>query len=118
MIDNRELRIGNWVELKNSGSIKLDADNIGDVLNNPAIFDPIPLTPEILERAGFEKGGEDYFNREVVGNISLFYSEGAISISLSDNDFESITQKLNIKYVHQLQNLFYFLCGEELKINL
>lgn len=49
MINANEHRIGNWVNLINSGNIQIDADNITDVVNNPAIFDPIPLTPEVIK---------------------------------------------------------------------
>lgn len=75
-------------------------------------FEPIPLTEEWLLKFGFEKTPW-YFNsyRLVIGN-----NDYAILIDL-DGDCEVgdiITCK--IQYVHQLQNLYFALTGEELTI--
>jgi hypothetical protein len=119
-----DLRVGNWVELKNSGFIKIDIDNIGDVVSNLAIFKPIELTPELLEKAGFE-----YHSQERKYEIAIEYhkkigdrfghiekwtigSKSEYKMSVGDHRF------VTLKYVHQLQNLYYVLTGQELEINL
>jgi hypothetical protein len=113
----QELRIGNWVELKNSGRLKVDADNIGDVVNNPAIFNPIPLSPEVLTACGFEKIGEDgyiiyEFEDEKNPNEGFrveYEGEGYAYYYPSNTAMD-----VQINYLHQLQNLYYCLTGEEL----
>lgn len=67
----------------------------------------IPLTEEWLERMGFENVrsgtyGIGCFEIWVQGK-QLFYSE-------------SLPNSPEIKFVHQLQNLYFALCGEELTI--
>ena len=87
---------------------------------NPSIdiyetdLEPIELTEEILLKCGFEKR-ED-------GDYNLFkYSEVDIVIC---SDFSSwkcdgINFSVNyIKYLHQLQNLYFALTNKELEINL
>ena len=76
-------------------------------------FDPIPLTKEWLLKLGFEIESEDddywYFlsNKTCVFGISLFKKEDYWIFYDSD---------AKIKYVHQLQNLYLSLVGEELEL--
>lgn len=86
----------------------LDGDredqSVGPVLN------PIPLTPEWLERMGFEKFG----NRYGLGDESIDFGID------QENSFfywnQSEIPDVQLKYVHQLQNLYFALTGEELTI--
>lgn len=69
---------------------------------------PIPLTEEWLLKFGFNKfkgNNTDCFldDFETSCNMELFFWKG--------------TQIKNIKYVHQLQNLYFALTGEELTLN-
>jgi len=75
----------------------------------------IPLTEEILIKAGF------------INTSSGYYSNGKIEIGYTTTDdwleYEYIsitgqTEMTALKYVHQLQNLYYALTNEELVINL
>lgn len=110
-----ELRIGNWVI---TGSIP----TIVDGLNKSAYLDPdgdwyyyeavspIPLTPEILEKCGFEQSEYLVFK---LGYFTLcFYSDGYA--------YFQGERKVGIGYrnLHQIQNLYFALTGEELQINL
>ena len=119
MIQANELRIGNWILWNMPGgsiqpilvaSIPLDDDN----------YSPIPLTTEILEKAGFEKD-EDYTTHEGKMYVSFNLPDGTTIDKLGDNDFEYHVwdnYEKHIKYLHQLQNLYFALTGEELEINL
>ena len=147
MIKENELRIGNWVkgpmdefmQVNILGSFTYPdythATGVGVFGQNG--FEPIPLTPEILEKCGFElydsDVDEDYPEFIYQGyrkwkNKHLYYSAGntpegnwqfAISRQLSepvrqidiDNDC-FVLRELN--YLHQLQNLYFSLTGEEL----
>ena len=71
---------------------------------------PIPLTEEILLKFGFEKQhNEDdfdyWFKKGFCDDILWEHSEGFC---------HSLNYGGDIKYVHQLQNLYFSLTGEEL----
>lgn len=97
-----ELRIGNIIfSKKNKGSVVVQCLPGIDMDN----YEPIKLTEEILfkygfieERSCFKKNGMELFN------IADLYFRGQYPI------------KADIKYVHQLQNLYFALCGEELEL--
>ena len=63
MISENELRIGNWITYPNSNSFQITRDN---VLNNDFWDDveeniePIPLTPDIVEKCGFKNKNGEY----------------------------------------------------------
>ena len=114
-----ELRIGNLVYFE----YQVVDINIGDfhiIEKESKFFKPIPLTEEWLLKLGFELHS-DYIEdrwfviktrkRGVTLEISLKLKR---SMLMNDNvDFCDIW---NIKYVHQLQNLYFALTGKELTI--
>lgn len=130
MIPINELRIGNYVNGDKDGisvvtSIERYKDRIGITpltfnyysFTNQSIS-PIPLTREILEKCGWISNkiccyldlNEDiYLSFHKDGNFFL-----VIKNNDEDSDCEELFTKLNIKYLHQLQNLIYSLVGEEL----
>lgn len=72
-------------------------------------LEPIPITEEILIRLGFKKGIAGYEK----GDFDIRnYGEYWIEYGLQIQGFCPA-----IKYVHQLQNLFYALTGTELTLN-
>jgi hypothetical protein len=76
---------------------------------------PIPLTEEILFRCGFEWCAEafGYFDKL---HAAYIWDNGDIEIHpFCTNDQDCWVK---IKYVHQLQNLYFALTGEELNIEL
>lgn len=103
-----ELRIGNWLR-DNQGDFKVKALEEGVEFTDIAI----PLTTEWLERAGFIK---EMYDEEVW--YELFYGPW-IFLQGDKNGFTEVTiegfeDSLRVKYVHQLQNLYFALTGEEL----
>ena len=132
MINKSELRLGNWVFGHDPQSMSygvkkyFQVDEISeDGINcwrvegfdsEYATFDPIPLTPEVLLAAGFQKNkwAEEY-SRSLFGDYSLSFDE--VLTFKCDDDFYNynLTQ---IKYLHQLQNLIHSLTGTELEIDL
>lgn len=137
----QELRLGNLVyftdipfkvkEISNS-FITCDRGR-GDCdfsINN---LKPIPLTAEWLERFGFEKW--TWCNDAAF--IPLFFGDSMYCRFYNDmwhikrmkverdskgvygkTQSKYILPKGNIKYVHQLQNLYFSLCSKELKYKL
>jgi len=122
MIQATDLRVGNWVDCRNfNGTGKTIRTQFDWTLWKYLHFlDPIELSPEILEKCGFEKYTEvpdDGIGDELeIWNnycIDVFFDvHGALVLK----DYH-----VNInrpKYLHQLQNLYFALTGEELTVNL
>lgn len=112
-----ELRIGNYITYyPEYPPIEC---GINDMLN-PELILPIKLTEDLLLNFGFEKidvlpGTIEYrfgYNKEM-GKFSMrvvkFFSDEVL--------YYFNWKPTELKYVHQLQNLFYALTGEELKLN-
>lgn len=78
----------------------------------------IPLTEEILLMAGFNKvknSKESHLHKETFN----WYSSMAEYIEIEhDNGISVSRQDIECKFLNQLQNLFYSIYNEELKINL
>ena len=74
----------------------------------------VPLTEEWLVKFGFEKMNECFYKDRffVEKGISEFFDYG-MSFRIVVNQKES-THANSIKYVHQLQNLYFALTGSEL----
>ena len=108
MIKANELRIGNCVKLNNSYTTLVPRD-FQRYCKSYGIFEefePIPLTEEWLLKFGYRKNTPFFTD----GSIIEFYeNNGMLFCELPDNN-----TILHIKYVHQLQNLYFALTGEEL----
>lgn len=75
---------------------------------------PTPLTHEILEKAGFEKNGDDYRKFDFILNCW----RGSKWIILNNHGKELYPSMPLIKYLHQLQNLYFALTAKELTLKL
>ena len=109
----KELRIGNIIqstEFKNPFSV--DYQNIGLVLLEPDKYEPVNLTPEWLVSRGFHYDGITFWSDKMDEfNIMLgHYAGGNIYLCT----MLSIIHSIEIQYVHQLQNLYFALTGEEI----
>lgn len=84
------------------------------------LLKPIPLTEGILLMAGykyFQGKTEGTLTMDFGGKLDLDYHEGEIKVK-SHYEGEYLYRKINIDYLHQLQNFFHATTGEELEINL
>lgn len=103
-----ELRVGNFLRDDNEPDITfIEVDlNLFSALDLGlySIDDlrPIPLTEQWLERFGFKRENNQFFKGPYAIWRPPFYKNW---------NFEDIT---SVEYVHQLQNLYYALNGEEL----
>jgi hypothetical protein len=107
-----ELRIGNYV----NDSIGLITIGLNGNIKFADVYHPIPLTEEWLLKFGFLyslrlddfmfKKGNDCFEIQP-------YKEGFLN-SVLYNDIEILDR---LQHVHQLQNLYFALTGEELTID-
>jgi hypothetical protein len=116
MIQANELRIGNWVRIRESDTkVQVEAYmlNVSELSN----CQPIPLTPEILEKCGFERlthkteGGykSSIYSYRGKYSFTVFFDDGKLSVSFWQGNEK--------QYLHQLQNLYFALTGEELNFN-
>lgn len=83
-------------------------------------IEPVPLEPEILEKCGFIQGND-------LTDRNVFYAtgrhKGIASVTVSGGIMisgagKSMVLDAHIEYLHQLQNLYFALTGDELVVNL
>jgi hypothetical protein len=118
-----ELRIGNKIIFSEDGTIFTvgSIEEKGFMVQNEEEttwieseeFEPIPLTEEWLLKFGFEKINNDVFR--IIQNDN-FKSPFSIAFDNINNLFKIAFQGYwyHCKHVHQLQNLYFALTGEEL----
>lgn len=115
MIKANELRLGNWLIDKDGKLFKVTSIDDGSCdgwINGVSEFrilahlNPIPLTPEILEKCGFFTPNGYNESVKYKRNVMLDLHRG--KILLRDNRLIELTT------LHQLQNLHFALTGEEL----
>jgi hypothetical protein len=108
-----ELRIGNYAIVKDApieSIIRVRAQHIAEAEeHNPSWFlYPIPLTPEKLEKCGFIYRND---SKDIMDN-------GYFVLYLGDSIYFNSYPIVQVKYLHQLQNLYFALTGTELTVNL
>jgi hypothetical protein len=130
MINEKELRVGNiYLSKRNKDVLVKGIDSINKLVvieepdidsgkEQPYIFEdlnPVPITRDILLKLGFKKenGGPETLHRKVDCEkdcaMIVFDHDGCF---LKDSEYNKIGKQ--IEYVHQLQNIYYFLMGTEL----
>lgn len=140
MIQANELRIGDWVNEEVLGNVRVSAvlsDTVAVLAKSMKVdrtiedkefsmnlsnINPIPLTPEILERAGFVKTEHKlplltYYDYRL-GNCVASVIPSGIEIEFCGLDIEERTYITKVNHIHQLQNLYFALTGTELTIKL
>ncbi len=104
-----ELRLGNLVSI--SG---IDVIVTISVLSQHEDFEPIPLTEEWLLKFDItQKEFDCYVLSDNYWGILIVFDEEKDLWNVNVRDEYSISE---IKHVHQLQNLYFALTGEELTI--
>lgn len=139
MIQASDLRIGNKLFVEKCGIVDVlgieQHSKDGDILYiwapgmefkhrvKLAEATSIPLTPEILEKAGFdgkiilvgEKCVCSYdwhlISYNSIVHLAYDYDDGAYHSHNAEHNYD-------IKHLHQLQNVYFALTGQELNINL
>jgi len=112
-----ELRIGNLVRYTGGFENKdltyriTEAMEIHAISDN-TLYEPIPLTPEIWKTLSNDEGILDVDSNS--GDIQIRTNKEGLIFFV----YEWTIEIIEIKYVHQLQNLYFALTGEELEINI
>lgn len=119
-MDAKELRIGNWVHTGSFHISKLQGHHqyLPEWHKYAFKFEPIPLTEEWLERFGFEYDeNDDWFVFESNKEVSFSMDKNGVMYYFGNLEPLWVDILSKIKYVHQLQNLYFALTGEELNQN-
>ena len=130
-----ELRIGNRARIPcftDFVEVELSIDNIKDFHKGLIEIKPIPLTEEWLIKFGLynnlklnynkRQGVEYRFSKKKLGTyiIKRYYNNSLYNMQfVYDDKHNNIPNEhiwVNIKHVHQLQNLYFALSGKELTI--
>jgi hypothetical protein len=124
-----ELRIGNLVDLGNRiakvieigqlACVVVDLEETQDTIEDYERTNPIPITEEWLLNFGFEdkKTCFNLSRKEILG-----HDFGDFAVSKYDDTQMKVWRGhkyigvCHVQYVHQLQNLYFALTGEELTL--
>jgi len=121
----RELRIGNFVYDEYCGAVYIEEIRRDGVIATNAkrgkisgffsinLISPLALTEEILLKAGFYMDINS-FQHLKINPTELRWSDAQSGFYVNCHKY-GLTF---IKFVHQLQNLYFAITGEELKISL
>lgn len=104
-IQKTELRIGNFIREIDTGGEFPVANIITQPNDDWTGVEPIPITEDWLSKFGFEKS-------------TAWFRKGNHAINLMIAglyEFKNIPIK-EVSYVHELQNLYFALTGEELSL--
>lgn len=113
-----ELRIGNKVyDNLHNRITEIKAIDIYNCSINEELFKPIILTEEWLIKAGFKYyESDDWYIYESKKGVSLSFDKNRVCYYFGSLECVWVDILSEIKYVDQLQNLYYALTGEELTI--
>jgi hypothetical protein len=114
MIKENELRFGNWFLTKDGEYFQ--------VTDLPTIFyyledlHPIPLTRDVLERAGFPYDVQYEFYEHYPIAIEL-EEKHTSQVFISFGGETKLDNPALVSHLHQLQNLYFALTGEEITVS-
>lgn len=122
-IQATQLRVGNLFRFISTDSIEQVADIRTAGIKTPTInnvlitdIEPIPLNEDWLVKLGFTK------ERNSIDSADLFIKKDIVFVLTGEHytvSWNSVTINLipaKVKFVHELQNLFYCLTGTELTL--
>jgi DNA polymerase III psi subunit len=110
-----ELRIGNKFYLPNGkiGTITYHEIRLLTISQDKPNYKPIPLTEEILLKCCVRKDTKEFLFKVLDGYNWIEEKNGEYLWFINRFDFHL---KAPLKYLHQLQNLYFALTGEELVV--
>jgi hypothetical protein len=122
MIDAKELRLGNYIKYSNSafgkgeGTVYAIQDDLIVTNDGTAVYlnelEPIPLTKERVVMLGLTFSGYTSQDKAIYKiNDEVWIVKNIVTKKFYLNEYE-----LELKYVHQFQNLYFSLTNKELTI--
>ena len=120
-----EFKCGNWVMYNDQNTepiprpVQIDVPDLILIQQGvkECVYAPIPLTPEILVKCGFEWSiyHKAYHKQGFIFDLSDRFAGGFV-MHESKGKQQIICPE--ILWLHQLQNLYFALTGTELEVNL
>ena len=130
-----QLRIGNWVKPKYSSGIESNEGTVFCIngylvsvstnknLYDIHLIDPIKLTDEWFLKFGFDLIDDQYYSKHTqcgIGGLGITKKDyRPLVLVVDERQYDGVYRQVigkQIEYVHELQNLYFALTGEELKI--
>lgn len=132
MIQPNELRLGNYVAVKNHGNkvmgkvfaINGELVSVGGGNNNYHydLLEPIQITEEILIQCGFEKEIIKHYcgdyNVFVLSDEMYLHQDGHCYKWGIEDEVNGCGADAELIFLHQLMNLYFALTGKELEVKL
>lgn len=120
MIKN-ELRIGVWINYFEEATFIPNETHLSQIIEylSQGFIEGIPLTEEWLERLGLDNGSISHsYHTEMRVEKYTTAAQGWLNNAWRVVLMDSVPHHLGrqFKYVHEIQNLFFALTGEELTI--
>jgi hypothetical protein len=122
MIKANELRIGNWVFHPIGKEFKVGPENIQAVFDKSDCEETlgIPLTEDWLLKCGATKhiiNNKDvcYMNTDNRPNFIAKPNGNSFIFRINKNLQSTNTCEIELSYVHELQNIYFLIKGEELE---
>lgn len=110
-MESKDLRIGNWVEIiQPNKEVYTTIQPSCFSVEIKKFYKPIPITEEWLLKFGFKYNNPTYewYDKSAVFFIQVNY----LGFDLIAKFHNQVIRE--IKYVHELQNLYFALTGKEL----
>ena len=112
----QELRIGNWIKQPNGLNQIFQIDDVEDdyLINTfeESEIEPIPLTEEWMFRFGWHNAG-------YCDEGELWNNNDGFWLIKNTNEFSFFISEYSgmppIKFVHQLQNVIFYMTGKEIE---
>ena len=136
MIDIRDLTIGNWVFDGNHTKFPMQITSLSegyvtmsfpsnegmDWESKPEDLQGMPLTEELLEKMGFNKVTNIRWGKAEEDKITeiVFWPDDMIQVQIRTLIYanQDSCNHWHIRYLHELQNLFWTITKQQLKVNL
>lgn len=109
-LQNTNGNIGKVIGITEQGEVIMRYAENSTCYSEPAMLKPVPITPEILEKSGWEpykeelEGGYKGFTIEDENEnlVQYVYPDGGVTVWWEQN---IVSDLIGVNYVHELQNL-------------
>jgi hypothetical protein len=116
-----ELRINNWIQFRHTETpVRITLGDFVREYNDEHLedYEPIPLTEEWLLKFGFDSVKTWYeINDQFISLKPEYDGCGGFDFFVFTIDMDRPMYVTFIEYVHQLQNLYFAITGQELNLN-